>query len=249
MKKLEVFYHLYIPFTDAAGHCTWWIDSILSKIRDSKLANSAKMYVCITMPMYITSTNNGVPVISHKTKQRFTFFQGLLEYIEMRYPWVEVLDVRDVNDTNIYEGQTLNAMRQRCSEDANVLYIHSKGIYTTCFQTAAWRDVLEHYMINEWRECVSKLDNCDVVTVKDSHIVNSGNIYWAKGSYLKTLADPLEAQNYLLPEKSEMYPGTPLFRYAFELWITSKQPKIEHIHEIGCNPYEEFWFLERTLNK
>lgn len=249
MKKIEVYYHLYIPFNDAAGFCTWWMDSVLQKIKNSGLQSVSKVNIAITMPMHISSTGDGVPVISMRTRHRCSFAYAVEEYINYRYPWVNILDIRDVSEANLYEGQTLELMHRTCSSDALVLYIHSKGIFSASFNVSAWREVLEHYMINEWRECTSKLDNYDLITVKDTHIINSGNVYWARGEYIKSLDSPLESQNYLPPEKSDMYPNEPLFRYAFELWITSKNPRIDTIHNIECNPYHEYWFLERTLDK
>lgn len=249
MRKLEVFFHLYVPFSDAAGLCVWWIDSVLQKIRDSGLANVAQINMGITMPMHINSTNKGVPIKSNISKLPVLFHEGLTEYLNMRYPWVNILDIRDISLKNIYEGQTLDLMYRYSSPDADILYIHNKGVYSTCFHSSVWREVLEHYMINEWRKCVSKLDNNDLILIKDSHIINSGNVYWVKGKYLKSLENPLESNKYLPPEKTDMYPDSRLFRYAFELWITSKNPKVDFIHEIKCNPYDSFWFLERTLNK
>lgn len=220
----------------------------MQKIRDSGLASAAKVYIGITMPKHVYDTN-GVPLYSMVTKNRCSFEQALREYIEYRYPWANIIEIRDSNDKNLYEGHTLDLMYRYCSPDAYVLYTHTKGLYSTCFNVATWREVLEHFMINKWKECTDKLDKCDLITIKDTHIINSGNMYWAKGSYIKSLVPPLESNRYIPEENNVMYPDGELFRYAFELWITSNNPVIDTIHEITCNPYHDYWLLERLADK
>lgn len=245
MRKLEVYYHLYIPNNDAAGFCHWWIDSVLQKMRDSGLASAARVNICVVMPMY-ASRASGVPISSSITKYNCTFVQSLIEYINSRYPWANIIDIRDSTDKNLYEGQTLDIMYRHCDADSYVLYFHSKGLYSVNFRISAWREVLEHFLIKEWKRCLELLEHNDLVTVKDSHIVNSGNVYWAKGEYIKSLDNPLNSDKYLPQHKSDMYPDAINFRYAFELWIASKNPSIGTIHEIKCNPYDDYWFIERV---
>lgn len=245
MNKIEVYYHLYIPFTDAAGYCSFWIDSILQKMQRSGLSSSAKVNVCITMPMHVYHAS-GVPTYTISTREHSPFAATVIEYLNLRYPWVHVAGIRDSGEINLYEGYTLDYMYNNCSYDASVLYIHSKGLYSACFNVSTWREVLEHFMIEEWKKCVAMLDDNDLVTVKDETIVNSGNIYWARGSYIKSLVNPLESHLYIPQERSDMFPLAEKYRYAFERWITSKNPRIDSIHEIKCNPYHDYWFLERV---
>ena len=247
MNKIEVYYHLYIPFNDAAGFCSFWIDSILQKMRRSGLSSAAKVSVCITMPMHVYHAS-GVPTHTLINKEKAPFAATLLEYLTLRYPWVHVAGIRDSNEYNLYEGYTLDYMYQSCSPDAAVLYMHSKGLYSACFNVSTWREVLEHFMLNEWRDCESRLDVCDVVTVKDDTIVNSGNVYWARGSYLKSLENPLDSHKYIPQDMSHLYPTGDRYRYAFERWITSKNPRVQSIHEIKVNPYDNYWFLERVID-
>ena len=101
------------------------------------------------------------------------------------------------------EIHTLEALRQHAlKEEFTVLYLHTKGVswqeqgYSHEAMTA-WRKYLEHFCIDRWRECSSRLDRHDAVgcEYKEGRETQrepwpchfSGNFWWSKSAYLRTL--------------------------------------------------------------
>jgi hypothetical protein len=247
MRPIEVFYHLLIPPDARAVMWTWWVDQQLGLIKQSKLHNVAKVNLAITMPydwietfgIFITANTN----VSHQ----INFGEKVKEYINIRYPFVNIINIRHTSEPNIYEGQTLALIHERCKEvDIDVCYIHSKGIINTNPATANWREVLNHYIITEWTQCVRALETADVVGVKDLRtfdLMTSGNFWWSKSSYINKLAGPIQSNVYL-PNDPGMHPDTPSYRYAFERWIMMASPVVNYIVDTKTDHYGTYCFLE-----
>jgi len=76
-----------------------------------------------------------------------------------------------------------------------VYYCHTKGVsYDQNFKSDIWRRVMaEAILERSWKECVDKLDEgnntCGIMNHRDRYY--SGNFWWAKASYIKTLKKPL----------------------------------------------------------
>lgn len=222
MRPIYVFYHFFAP----PGHdWTWALDQQLQAIRDSGLGSAATVNMCITGDIDI-------------------------EYVNLRYPYVNITHRRSVNEPNIFEGQTLRAIHQAdLPDDAYVLYIHNKGATSNSTYVAAWREALNLEMITNWRLCYNLLHYSDVVGVSDTHVlrsncvITSGNFWWTTAKYLKTLPDPIDSTKYL----DKHHPGDPDYRYCFERWITSNNPEIEFIRNLNVDPYIEYYFVEEHI--
>lgn len=270
MKPIEVFYHFYIPNDHRACMWSWWVDTQIAAIKQSKLNNIANVNMAITLPKYWNHflhqqyTKNGqdydVPDIP--TENLITFSDKVREYINIRYPFVNILDMRDLDEPNIYEGHTLNFLYNTCKEkDVNVLYFNNKGITKTLTSpsTLNWREILDYICIANWEKCVAKLQAYDVVGVKDrnSHPrVLSGNYFWANSNYIKQLVDPLDSTSYINPEwfpeefdrpgwTLQINPGERGYRWAFEHWPVSLNPKIYWIVDTKTHHYAEYCFPEQ----
>jgi hypothetical protein len=219
MKPIYVFYHF---FARPGFDWTWALDQQLQILRQSGLTNVADINMCVTGEID-------------------------LDYVARRYPFVNVIDVRSVDHYNVYEGQTLKAIYESdLPDDAYVLYIHNKGATSNSTYVAAWRECLNYEMITKWRHCYNRLMYNDVVGVSDTHVlrsnsvITSGNFWWAKASYLKTLPDPINSTQYL----DKHHPSDYDYRYCFERWITSNNPKLEFTCNMGVDPYIEYYFVE-----
>lgn len=257
---LKVFYHLYIPESAFAAVWPVWIDQQLGLIKQSGLSDNAQIYITITMPKYWNGLG-GWPfkkTSSNPDQLEFNyclFFEKVTEYINIRYPFVTILNIRDSGETNIYEGECLRFLHLSSQKsDSLYLYFHSKGISTiTMPATHSWREVLNHYMITEWKQCVSLLENHDVVGVLDADhkkniaagipITPSGNFWWARGDYIRKLPHPLAVHEYV--EDPTHYPGGPAYRYSFERWISSGLPKLGVIANTNTTHYDNYCFLEK----
>lgn len=248
MRQIEVFYHLLIPPDARAVMWTWWVDQQLGLIRQSKLHDVATVNMSITMP-YDWVETFGIFISENGTNSKhINFGEKVKEYIHMRYPFVNIVSIRHTGQPNIYEGQALQLLHDRCRyADIDVCYIHSKGIVNTNPATANWREILNHYMITEWPKCVTQLKTSDVVGVKDSKSIEyntlSGNFWWSNSRYISSLPEPLQSDVYVTDDVN-LHPMGSAYRYAFERWIMTNRPKISYIADTKTDHYETYCFLE-----
>jgi hypothetical protein len=241
MRNTEVFYHLFIPLNDAFRTWTWWVDEQLGLIKSSKLVDVAKVNMAITMPKYCVVDPN------HPVE----FWMNVANYIQTRYPFVNILDIRDTSDVNLYEGQTLRFVHQACQErDMDVVYIHSKGGISNTAHVASWRQILNHFTIAEWPTCLKQLATHDVVGIKDRICTDksvTGNFWWSKSEYIRTLPEPLNSTVYNTdPNK---HPDGGAYRYTFEDWVFVNNPSIHHVIDTNASHYQEYCFLENLIKK
>ena len=198
---ITVFYHCYVPDTSLALYWNWWIDEQLGVIEKSKLHEVADIKMAITMPRHWVNLDKYVTS---------NFFEGYVrDYISTRFPFVEILDVRDTGDINLYEGQTLKFLHNHCKKtDGYVLYFHTKGVTSMCVETKVWRNLLEEVLINQWQMRYHDIQKYDCLGVLDGNpIVYSANFFWAKNSYIATLPEPVSKD-----------------RYYYENWINTNKP-------------------------
>lgn len=100
----------------------------------------------------------------------------------------------------LFEYPTLRVAHGCAMADAGSIvgYIHTKGAGTPHkrLQRDSWRRYLIHHVIHRWRECVERLQSCDVVGTDyrldrngdEPHFC--GNFWWARAAYLATLPTP-----------------------------------------------------------
>ena len=255
MRQIEVFYHLLIPADLRASYWTWLVDSQLTLIKNSELASIAKINMAITMPKhwaFIYSPT--IPFRKNKDRNaEINFENKVREYINLRYPFVNLIDIRDSGDVNLFEGQTLKLLWDRCNEvDVDVLYIHGKGTVSLSAPVANWRDILNHYCITKWASAVAKLQNADVVGIKDSttetqDLITSGNFWWAKSSHIRKLPDPLLSQQYM--PNPVFHRDGPSYRWAMEYWVRSNNPSFHCLVDTNTCHFDDYCFLEDLLKQ
>jgi len=108
-----------------------------------------------------------------------------------------------VNDTS-YERFTLLKIKNYINNDDKLLYIHSKGITKNNDEQKKncnnWRYLMEYFLIQNWEECITKLDDYDTIGVNViENLHYSGNFWWTRGSYFLTLPDTIP-DYYTAPE-------------------------------------------------
>ena len=245
MKNLTVFYHLFVPNT--SGMWVWWVDEQLGLIQESGLAENAKVKVCITMPLGLVGQikkDNAVYVEKN-------YSEVVLEYITERYPFAEIVNVRDVGEQpNIFEGQTLKELYlHSLKTDGYVLYLHNKGMTENFYNTWGvfgedhrWRRYMQHHCVTRWKECVEKLDegyDCVGANYYKDFYPFAGNFWWASTDHIKKLGDPLDADKYYNNNSPSNY------RYAFELWVGTQNPKIHYMDVRDTESGEVQKFIEK----
>jgi hypothetical protein len=149
-------------------------------------------------------------------------------------------------DIRLAEIPTLNALREHALyEDFNALYIHTKGVaYLEKGNTKEivmyWRKYMEHFCIGRWMECVEALDEFDAAgcefygnnihfsgKVENPHF--SGNFWWARSSYLRTLS---KVEDIILSGEHK-HP-----RMKAEFWVGSNHDiKVKELFHHGLNSY------------
>ncbi len=249
MMRLKVFYHVYIPEDLRACAWIWNVDQQLQLIKASKLHLLADVHMMVTMPIWWTSLF-GSNFIDAKSCEVTTFSNKVKEYVFNRYSWVKEVQVRDLS-ANIFEGSTLAYFhKMSMQEDFLGLYIHAKGIIPQASPSVAnWREILNHYLITEWCKSVNQLQYDQVVAINDGLSINapvvSGNFFWARSDYVKTLPDPIQSQLYT--HSPDLWPDGHNYRYAFELWILHNKPRVHYLCDTKVNHYSDYCFLENLL--
>ena len=243
MRDIEVFYHFVVPADMRHSAWPWWIDEQLSLLRESRLAEIAKINMTITAPVHWMTPHDKVN----------NYGYVISKYISDRYPFVNILELRDTGDVNLYEGATIRYLYRACQErDINVLYFHSKGMFSQSVPVVCWRQILNHFVVKEWPTCVKHLerDDIDVVGVRDGvnldHMV-SGNFWWSKSSYIKTRPNPIDSTTY--QTRPSFFPGGADYRYSFEDWLWFGHPRVHHVCNTNADHYNESVYLENILKK
>ena len=145
--------------------------------------------------------------------------------------WGEKYKVRATDvDNSSYERFTLLKMQEMMAPDEKALYLHSKGVtYDKNDRHALnvywWRTYLEYFLIKEHATCVKLLDHYDSVGVNLKELAGnhySGNFWWVRGDYFKTLPTSI-GDDYLAPEHY-LLQNHPNITKAYSLW----QSPIDH---------------------
>ena len=141
-------------------------------------------------------------------------------------------------------------------EDFNILYVHSKGVTSVgrCLKQLRvedhlkyfyWRQYLNWAVIENWKSCVDAID--DGYDLSSSNFMLnpyphiSGNMWWGKSSYIRTLPDPTDVTWYKQMQEASGDWGfrTAALRFRDEMWVTcSNTFKINLIEtvEVENNP-------------
>ena len=160
-------------------------------------------------------------------------------------------------DLSLYETFTLDKLHKHAKkEDAYFLYFHCKGVgydyrNPQWLNIKLWRDFLEYFTIEKWEDCVKGLEEYDVAGagwLKESKIYNghfSGNFWWSKSSFLKTLPSVEKTK----VDKNQFFKDGDL-KYKGEFWLGSKKPKVKDFHPISsCNNTVSFFYKNLYFDK
>lgn len=156
-----------------------------------------------------------------------------------------------VEDWRREERATLLSMYSDCvnmgGDDYPILYLHTKGLTRGGYNVVTWRYFMEHFNITKWSNAVSQLSKG-----KDAYGVNlrddtieyfgnrylhySGNIWWSKSSYIRTL-DPSFISVGDNRWHAEFWLGQ---RGSFETFYNALDSEVDHYHQ----PFEIGGYLK-----
>jgi predicted O-methyltransferase YrrM len=239
-KSITVFYHLFIP--DTNNMWVWWIDEQMGLLKSSGLADKARINMCVTLPLGL-----------HNSKTGHSYDEMVFGYIKDRYPFVNIIDTRPLGEQpNLYEGQTLAKLYEHCqNDDGYVFYFHNKGMssYSTHIPGAIkdWRHYMQYYNIEKWEDCIAKLDEgyeCCGVDWVERHDIKldfvvqhyAGNFWWARNDYIRKLKHPIKIEEYM--DVEAMMRELQNYRYCFELWMATGNPKQHCFHYRRHHQYD-----------
>lgn len=237
--KIAVFYHYAIK--DDLRSCFWsyWLDEQLGLMEKSGILKYADVYMTITMPMYWTEDAKQIRIFRNKTHEPCTFVDKVREYIDLKFPWVNIIQIRDISEKpNLFEGVTLRQMWTFSKEfpDRPLCYVHAKGIFSASPQVKLWREILNEIHIKQWYQRLYDLGGYDVVGMADASIDTnnpthtSGNFFWTTTNYVASLPEP----TYIDPN------GFETIRYEYEKWIMSNSPKVNFVYNSGVDHFMDY---------
>jgi hypothetical protein len=217
----KLYYHFYIPNTPS--HWELLLYEQLDCIEGSELQYHCEVEICV-------SSNEE----NYKKLQ-----QMIKSYSFLKSTWFNT-DIEE--NKNHYEGTTLLKLYDECSSYDNIGYIHSKGMTSLSKQVNRWRKVLEYGVIEKWNDNINALNKgYDVSGIfwMQSNLHFSGNFWWARSFYIKTLPRPVLNDWNLNFYNDDFWKS----KYRYEVWIGINNPKVNEIYisksiPIGTGLYE-----------
>lgn len=236
-KNLKLFYH----FCARNFHYKLWLDEQLGLIKDIGILNdTCDGLVNMTLIADIIQFHE----IEEYLQQNYNFvniIQRIVDPVPELKQKITLDPLFELTDYH-YEGYTLNKIHEFClsnNDDYKILYFHTKGImmhYVENFEKFPhercydWRQLMQHFCLSKYENCVEKLDTYDLVSVnwRDHPFPHfSGNFWWATSKYIKTLTDPIDTKSY--------YKGNDQIRVAYEFWVASNSPNYYELHNSKVN--------------
>lgn len=236
MKKY-IYYHLYLPDESAA-----WANYILEQfklIEDSGLLEEIDSLYLQVVDKPFSNANRLVIGLANalSPKIKVNVFKDTAFKDDNDLHSLDT-DINGKYSRPITERATLQLIYDHaCSEDAYFLYMHAKGVtsYQRHLKTHKyiefknyfyWRKFLEWGVVENWRMCVDKLNDYDVVGCNYAvwpmkHF--SGNYWWSKSDYIKNIAN-IGDDNWWQSQLST-YPimNELTWRLRDEMWICSSE--------------------------
>lgn len=177
---------------------------------------------------------------------------------EENYQWMkdQLKDYANVHFVNVgalaqeWELPTLVTLKEHCDnsdEECYVGYIHHKGVthsYKPIYpMIVEWREMLEYFTIEKWRDATALLNEYEIVGVNWSttpwpHF--SGNFWWARSSYIKRLPK-LRRTTGAEFGKTQFGDYTKGWQYQYdcEVWSSMGNPKCYNLHTSGVDHYKQ----------
>lgn len=144
----------------------------------------------------------------------------------------------DYTTRNWYEGHALSKVDNiaRTYDDCKILYFHTKGVsnkYKDLISNdyynlkvegiKCWKELMEYFLIDNWKDCVKKLDEYDTVGVNNVNNWWWGNFWWSNSKHIKN-NKPF----------NEYFTGS---RWGCESWLHESNYNIENIKYYQFYPF------------
>lgn len=214
MRKNVIFYHFLSIETRIKSGRYLFGETFKNIVQSDLYENTEEIYVNMVGDSSLVKTDYDFLSKEYKnyTKLNFVFHkdQAFHDYLssitqseKRKDGWLRFDHLGGENDT-------ISLIQNYCkkNDDANILYLHVKGITQNTKKTSdhreAWRKSMEDYVINKWRHCVKELETKELTGTRylNAPLPHfSGNFWWGRSDYLKNLISPLE----LVMKNKEIY--------------------------------------------
>jgi hypothetical protein len=219
MKKIVVVYH---AFMHGNNYMEMMIEQCRLVLNTGLYQAASKIYIGVIE----SSTRSPI----HGQEWLNSFWKSSSSKKEGELGKVEIVFYSE----NKEEAETLKWIRDYAKSNPGdyVLYFHTKGISKFSRATEDWRRYMEYFCVEQWRDCVQKLDEgydcCGVMwnthTPIGSHQHFSGNFWWANTDHINTLDNSFLEMNW---------------RFYREFWIgNNPHTKQFEFHNSGLNNCE-----------
>jgi len=176
-------------------------------------------------------------------KLEITCINQLNDFIDIE-ELVKDLDKATLNKfvNNHYEYEGINKVWEYSQQyKGKVFYFHTKGVsniynnYNDRQESLRkkngiswWKEIMEYYLIDNFQDCIQKLNEYDQCGVTNVYGWWCGNFWWSNLSYIKPNSKP--------------YKGD---RWYFEAWLNSyRNPSIYEYYHFDFNSYYSFLPLD-----
>lgn len=161
--------------------------------------------------------------------------------LEKSGEYEKVKIVRIASDFLKSERPTIQMLWDHAQEnDGLYLYLHAKGVANPYWKhiegekqfIADWRNYMEYFNVERWKDCVSVLKSgydCIGVNYREhpwKHF--SGNFWWASSGYLRKTERPIDS-----------YPPEGPDRFYDERWIGLADPRAMNMHSSNAHHYHQ----------
>lgn len=144
------------------------------------------------------------------------------------------IKVKFNQNLDMEESDTLRDLAFFAYQNPNykILYMHTKGVSNYSRNTNDWRNMMNYFCIENWRDCIKLLNQydavgCNLQNYNDNGIDRShfsGNFWWANASYINQLdMSCLESNN----------------RFSREFWIGTGNGDLHELHNSNVNHYDQ----------
>lgn len=169
-----------------------------------------------------------------------------------KYPKISVIFQSD--DTSFYERKILQLLHEHSQRDNfYVLYLHTKGIKYNGKNKKIndWVEYMTYFNVHRFENMLKLLKYNDVVGVnledKSEHPIHfSGNFWWSKSKYIRTLDMKYLYEWWKNPKYSTKYVNTTDYNSP-EFWITGGSGNYASVWNSGVNHYRQEYSQEKYL--
>ena len=195
------------------------------------------------------------------------------------HPWLNVLECVENDPGMEYEGRTLKYLWRDTKPEDHVFYFHTKGLSflsgdriwgelnqqlrpRNIKALSSWRLVMETELLDSWiwrrHQLNEGADTLGCYFLGDPFYHYMGNFWWARGSHIRKLPDPLnfdiapypamalvETSPLRIKYEQWLFRATDSYYVGVRDWPFHHQDTKEPGYSPGINPYEDdYWDLK-----